>query len=168
MREKLTSGSILWMLLVVCVAMLLAMGMVADSWGLQLLDGLYSADEARAVVSQMSSEQKAVHAWLTGTLDVLYPLLFGALLCGVALRFFPKQGSYLALPVLAGVLMDLVENVVQILALTGTYDLLAAKAFVTPAKMVFFIVAMLIAAAALVRWAVAKIRPAAQERGNAG
>lgn len=107
---------------------------IAAHFGLTLLDAVADPTEARALIEGLTSEQRQAHAWITGTLDVAYPLAYGALFLGATLRFFPCQGVLLAIPILIGVPADFLEGLVQILALTGQVDWLAAKAVLTPVK----------------------------------
>ena len=107
---------------------------IAAHFGLTLLDAVADPTEARALVEGLTSEQRQAHAWITGTLDVAYPLAYGALFLGATLRFFPRKGALLAIPILIGVPADFLEGLVQILALTGQVDWLAAKAVLTPVK----------------------------------
>jgi len=46
------------------------------------------------------------------TLDVIYPLAYGSLFAGVALRFFSQYGVYLALPALLAIPVELIEGVI--------------------------------------------------------
>ena len=107
---------------------------IAGHFGLTLLDAVADPTEARALIEGLTSEQRQAHAWITGTLDVAYPLAYGALFFGATLRFFPRKGALLAIPILIGVPADFLEGLVQILALTGQVDWLAAKAVLTPVK----------------------------------
>ncbi len=107
---------------------------IAGHFGLTLLDAVADPTEARALVEGLTKEQRKAHAWITGTLDVAYPLAYGALFFGATLRFFPRKGALLAIPILIGVPADFLEGLVQILALTGQVDWLAAKAVLTPVK----------------------------------
>ena len=107
---------------------------IAGHFGLTLLDAVADPTEARALVEGLTKEQRQAHAWITGTLDVAYPLAYGALFFGATLRFFPRKGALLASPILIGVPADFLEGLVQILALTGQVDWLAAKAVLTPVK----------------------------------
>ena len=107
---------------------------IAGHFGLTLLDAVADPTEARALVEGLTKEQRQAHAWITGTLDVAYPLAYGALFFGATLRFFPRKGVLLAIPILIGVPADFLEGLVQILALTGQVDWLAAKAVLTPVK----------------------------------
>ena len=107
---------------------------IAGHFGLTLLDAVADPTEARALIEGLTREQRQAHAWITGTLDVAYPLAYGALFFGATLRFFPRKGALLAIPILIGVPADFLEGLVQILALTGQVDWLAAKAVLTPVK----------------------------------
>jgi len=100
----------------------------------------------------MSAEQRTPHAWATSTLDVAFPISAGLLFAGVALRFFPKYGIYLALPGFLAIPTDLFEGVIQILALTNTADLLDLKAIVTPLKAVLLLTGLVIAIIGWSRW----------------
>ena len=68
----------------------------------------------------------------------------------MALRFFGKYGRIAALPALATAIVDLTENTVQALALSGAADALDAKAWLTPLKFDLFYLAAGIALVALV------------------
>ena len=132
--RPLREGRVLLLSLVATVVLTALFPVVAGQFGLTLLDAIADPTEARALVEGLTGEQQEAHAWITGTLDVAYPLAYGALFLGATLRFFPRRGTLLAIPVLIGVPADLLEGLVQILALTGQADGLAAKAVLTPVK----------------------------------
>ena len=87
----------------------------------------------------MSEDQRIVHAWITATLDVVYPLAYGALFIGSALKFYNKFGWLIASPFFVLVPMDILEGIIQVLALTGTVDMMDAKAVLTPVKSILFL-----------------------------
>ena len=97
----------------------------------------------------MSETQRVVHAWMTATLDVAYPLTYGPLFAGLALQRFKPA---FAIPAVAVIPTDLAEGYVQVTALLGDDSLLWMKAYLTPLKLALFIAAMGIAIAALVVW----------------
>ena len=132
--RPLREGRVLLLSLVATVVLTALFPVVAGQFGLTLLDAMADSTEARALIEGLTGEQRQAHAWITGTLDVAYPLAYGALFLGATLRFFPRRGTLLAIPVLIGVPADLLEGLVQILALTGQADGLAAKAVLTPVK----------------------------------
>ena len=134
MFRPLREGRVLLLSLVATVVLTVLFPVVAGQFGLTLLDAMADSTEARALIEGLTGEQRQAHAWITGTLDVAYPLAYGALFLGATLRFFPRRGTLLAIPVLIGVPADLLEGLVQILALTGQADWLAAKAVLTPVK----------------------------------
>jgi hypothetical protein len=134
MFRQLREGRVLLVALMATVVLTALFPVVAGHFGLTLLDAIADPTEARALIEGLTREQRQAHAWITGTLDVAYPLAYGALFLGAMLRFFPRQGPLLAIPVLIGVPADLLEGLVQILALTGQADWLAAKAVLTPVK----------------------------------
>lgn len=172
-KTYLIKTSTLWALFGACIAIMYGFHLAASHWSLHVIDELYSPDAVRSALNQMTSEQRIIHAWLTATLDVAYPIALGGLLGGVALRFFPVYGGYLAIPALLAVPIDLSEGVVQILALTDTYDLLQLKTYVTPAKMGLDLVALMVAICAWAKWLIFRIKiifgykqPNTRERTN--
>lgn len=134
MFRQLREGRGLLAALVATVVLTALFPVVAGHFGLTLLDAVADPTEARALIEGLTREQRQAHAWITGTLDLAYPLTYGALFLGATLRFFPRKGVLLALPILIGVPADFLEGLVQILALTGQVDWLAAKAVLTPVK----------------------------------
>ena len=132
--RQLREGRGLLAALVATVVLTALFPVAAGHFGLTLLDAVADPTEARALVEGLTKEQRQAHAWITGTLDVAYPLAYGALFFGATLRFFPRKGALLAIPILIGVPADFLEGLVQILALTGQVDWLAAKAVLTPVK----------------------------------
>jgi hypothetical protein len=134
MFRQLREGRVLLVALVATVLLTALFPVVAGHFGLTLLDAVADPAEARALITGLTGEQRQAHAWITGTLDVAYPLAYGALFLGAALRFFPRKGVLLAIPILIGIPADFLEGLVQILALTGQVDWLAAKAVLTPVK----------------------------------
>ena len=134
MFRQLREGRGLLAALVATVVLTALFPVAAGHFGLTLLDAVADPTEARALVEGLTKEQRQAHAWITGTLDVAYPLAYGALFFGATLRFFPRKGALLAIPILIGVPADFLEGLVQILALTGQVDWLAAKAVLTPVK----------------------------------
>ena len=134
MFRQLREGRGLLAALVATVVLTALFPVAAGHFGLTLLDAVADPTEARALIEGLTREQRQAHAWITGTLDLAYPLTYGALFLGATLRFFPRKGVLLALPILIGVPADFLEGLVQILALTGQVDWLAAKAVLTPVK----------------------------------
>jgi hypothetical protein len=148
----ITKENILWSNLVLTVLLLLAISLVARHYEITLLDGVSSPTKAREILTKMNAAQRKVHMWITSTLDVAFPLSYGLLFAGSALRFFPEYGFYLALPAVLGVGIDLIEGVIQVLALTSRADFLGLKQYVTPLKLGLFIVGLTIALLGLLRW----------------
>jgi len=148
----LTKTSTLWLMFTATLLITFMFPMLANQLGLTLIDAIASPDQVRKILSDMTADQRSAHAWITGTLDVAYPLAYGFLFAGVALQFFPKAGPYLAILALLAIPVDLIEGVIQILALTETADLLVLKTFVTPLKMALFLGGLLIALAGWAKW----------------
>ena len=119
----------------------------------EILDTITNGEDARARIAVMTEAQRSHHLFGTLVNDMAYPLAYGGFLAGLAYRFGGQRGGLLALPALATVVVDFVENTIQALALTGTADLLAAKTVLTPLKFGLFLLAGLIALG-LIIWAV--------------
>ena len=98
----------------------------------------------------MTEAQRSAHFWITVLLDTAYPLAYGGFFAAMALRFFGRYGPLAALPALATIIVDLTENTVQALALSGAADALDAKSWLTPLKFGLFFLAAAIALIALV------------------
>ena len=154
---RLTETSVLWFSFVATVLITIAFQVVIVVWDLVLLDGIADPEQARAAIAGMSEYQRNVHAWLTGTLDVVYPIAYGALFIGSAYRFFPRLGWLLAIPTFVLVPVDLVEGVVQVLALTEVADWVSSKAILTSLKQILFLAGFLITVCGWARWATSRL-----------
>ncbi|NKB98690.1 MAG: hypothetical protein GKR90_09400 [Pseudomonadales bacterium] len=155
--EKLSETGVLWISFVATVAITFVFQLVAGSVGGTLLDSIADPDQTRDVLVGMSEAQRAMHAWLTGTLDVAYPAAYGALFIGSAIKFYPSFGRYLAWTVFILVPVDLIEGIVQILALTDLADLLSTKAVLTSLKQILFIFALLFTVVGWVKWLISRV-----------
>ncbi|MEZ5997660.1 MAG: hypothetical protein R3B98_03080 [Hyphomonas sp.] len=123
----------------------LGFGPFVEGVGGTFLDTLMTGDESRQAIAAMTSDQRWTHFWVTALLDSIYPIAYGAFFVGMALRFFGRFGKLAALPAFAASIVDLTENTVQALALSGAADVLDAKNWLTPLKFGLFGVAGLIA-----------------------
>lgn len=150
--NRLAENRVLWLSFTATLLITLAFPVLIRIWDLVLLDGIADPDEARRVIAAMDAQQKMVHAWITATADVAYPLAYGALFVGSARRFFPQIGWLLAVPSMVLVPIDLAEGVVQILALTEVTDWLGAKAFLTSLKQVLFVWGLAVTLCGWIRW----------------
>jgi len=149
MIKLITHSTTLWVLFLLFVAQSIGFAIIMWVWEFGIIDEMSDPEKVRAHIEEMSAGQRHVHAWMTATLDVAYPLTYGPLFAGLALRALPPL---YAVPALATVPVDLIEGVTQVMALNGAYDWLAMKAIVTPIKLVLFLAAMVIAIFALVLW----------------
>ncbi len=122
-----------------------------------LLDMIWTGDDAITRLNELSDAQKEAHLLGTVTLDVLYPFaycaLFVGLLCRLAWRW---RWGLILLPVMAA-LCDFAENTVQAMALSGRpSEILFVKDLVTPIKfyglMATLAIIILLALVALVRY----------------
>ncbi|ABI78147.1 hypothetical protein HNE_0956 [Hyphomonas neptunium ATCC 15444] len=143
--QFLTRAPILWALFLLMILAGAAFQIFAPQVGGAYLDMVADPGEVRALFEGLSPEQKTAHFWVTVLVDTLFPLSFGLLFAGMALRFFGRWGKLAALPGFAVIIFDLTENTVQALALSGTADALDAKAWLTPLKFGLFWLAAAIA-----------------------
>lgn len=161
LTKKLSEPKILWISFLATLLITLAFQVIMQQLDLILLDGISDPMEVKAAIAAMSEYQRHFHAWVTATLDVAYPVAYGALFIGSAYRFFPFKGFPLALPAMACIPVDLAEGVVQVLALTGTADLVGTKAVLTPLKQLLFVCGFLITIAGWMKWSIDRVRGAA-------
>lgn len=141
----ITRTPVLWTLFGLTVLITLAFGALAPQVGGQFLDMLSAPAETRATFEAMSAEQKTAHFWITVLMDTAYPLCFGLFFAGMAWRFFGKWGPLAAIPGFAVLVVDLTENTLQAITLSGAAYVLEPKAWVSPLKMNLFYLAALIA-----------------------
>lgn len=155
MISFLTKTSTLWALFILFILETIGFGLIMQHWNFVIIDEISNPDQVRSHISQMSEVQRHVHAWMTATLDVVYPLTYGPLFAGIALtRFRP----FFALPAVAVIPVDLAEGYVQVMGLLGNFEILAWKAVLTPTKLGLFLLAALIALVALARSATARLK----------
>ena len=150
MTTFLTRIPVLWGLFVAAFLITLAFALLAPGVGGLYLDSIWNGPQAQEMLAGMGDSQKASHFWITVLLDTAYPLAYGGFLAGMALRFFGRFGKLAALPAFATIIVDLTENTVQALALSGTANVLDAKSWLTPLKFYLFDAAGIIAVIALV------------------
>ncbi|MFN3314925.1 MAG: hypothetical protein ACK46Q_15900 [Hyphomonas sp.] len=136
---------VLWGLFGLAVLCAVGFNLFQPSVGGQYLDMLSDPIRVRAALAEMTPEQRSAHFWVTVLIDTAFPIGFGLLFAGLGWRFFGRFGTLAALPGLAVLVVDLTENTIQALALSGTADVLDAKAWVTPLKMNLFYLAAVIA-----------------------
>ena len=158
MTAFLTRIPVLWTLFIVAFLITNGFALLAPQVGGPYLDSLWNGAQAEARLAEMTDSQRSAHFWITVLLDTAYPLAYGGFLAGMALRFFGAFGRLASLPAFATIIVDLTENTVQALALSGAADVLDAKTWMTPLKFYLFGLAGLIAVIALV------IRPARPNR----
>jgi len=158
MHQRLTDNKTLWVVFVASLLITFLFPVLAAQTGLVFLDGLSDPADARSLISSWTDEQRGLHALITATLDVLYPLVYGAWFAGSALCFYSRAGVWLAwlFAVLVGV--DLLEGVVQVLALLDIADVLAAKQVLTPAKFLLFFVGLAVVAGGWMLWFIKRLR----------
>ena len=149
MKDYMTRTSTLTLLFIVALALVGCFTTFTPVAGGILLDSLRSATESQQLLVSMSDVQKTAHFRITLWLDMLFPLAFGGFFVGVTLKYFEQVGIWLAIPAFLVIPTDICENLIQLLALTGTEDLLQIKAILTPIKFMLFDISATIAALSL-------------------
>lgn len=137
----------LWALLLLFVGFTLGFGVFRDAAGGVLLDGLSDLDDILVLLNGMTPSEKSAHFYITLFLDMPYPLIYGCLFAATAIRF--SGFSLLAIPAALVIPVDIAENTIQLLALSGFEDYLAAKQYLTPLKFALFALAGIIAVGAV-------------------
>ncbi len=150
-QQYLVKTSTLASLFGVMILLMFSVAALVNRFEVTLVDEIIDPDAVRAIIAAMDDKQRMVHVFITGTLDLILPFVYGALFAGAALRFYPQVGKVFAALVLLAVPCDLIEGMVQILALTGAMDFLAVKMVVTPVKIVMFLLGALLLVVGVVK-----------------
>lgn len=122
--------------LTVFLTLLFLLGMWA--WDFELIDEMFRREQIEAHLSALSPKQRSAHAWITGTVDVVYPFAYAGFFAGMAARAFGRYGAWLAAPSLLVVPADLIEGVSQIMLMKGQTAFIEVKLVATPTKLVLF------------------------------
>ena len=149
LKDYMTRTSTLTFLFIVAVALVGCFITFTPVAGGILLDSLRSATESQQLLVSMSDVQKTAHFRITLWLDMLFPIAYGGFFVGVTLKYFEQVGIWLAIPAFLVIPTDICENLIQLLALTGTEGLLQIKAILTPIKFMLFYISATIAALSL-------------------
>ncbi len=113
-----------------------------------MLDMIFSGSAARERVSELTADQRLAHFWGTVINDTVFPFAYAGLFAGLAARFASgKRRAIVILPAFLAAAVDLLENWVQVLALSDAADILAAKTVLTPLKFALVLAAIILAAA---------------------
>lgn len=122
------------------------------AWDFTIIDEIHDAKQIVNHIAGMSPKQKQVHAWMTATLDVIYPFSYASFFIGATVKAFPgNTGLWLATPILLCVPADLLEGYSQVMLLNDHTEYMTLKTVATPIKLLLFITGMLIAIASVAR-----------------
>ncbi len=157
-RNFLTRDTTLWSSFIATVVMTVGFVTIMRIWDFEIIDEMWNRQAIIDHVRNMTATQRAVHAWTTGTLDVAYPIAYSILFIGVALRFFPRVGPWLALPSILVAPVDLIEGFSQVMILNGDFSFLPLKGWATPIKLVLFLMGLGVAIFALIIGALRRLR----------
>lgn len=158
MKSFITSIKTLWILFALSLALAAGFVIWIPSVGGVALDSVASVADAQSLLASMTAIQRNSHFWMTSLLDMLFPLAYGGLFCGLALKYAGRYGPVLALPALIVIPVDILENIIQLISLRGQTSLLDLKALLTPIKFSLFYAALLIAVASLIFNLVSRLR----------
>ncbi len=136
---SLSQTKALWVSFSLTLILTLIFGVVMYIGEFRIIDEMYSSEDIRRHIANMTPEQRSMHAWLTGTVDVIYPFTYGAFFIGIAMKYFGRFGFWLALPTLVLIMADLTEGFSQIMLLTGDERYMGLKTIATPTKLILYI-----------------------------
>lgn len=105
------------------------------------LDQVCSLHRARDIVAEMTELQAKRHLWGTTYLDTIFPVSYGLLLAGLALRYSPINSLWQTLPAAIAVLFDFMENLTHYIAIK-TRKVPKAKPLFSVVKWIFLAVAL--------------------------
>lgn len=146
-----TRTPVLWTLFVLTVVITVAFLSMAPMIGGQFLDMVSKPADTRAVLEAMTPSERTMHFWITVLMDTAYPICFGLFFAGMAWRFFGKWGPFAAIPGFAVLIVDLTENTLQAITLSGAAYVLEPKEWVSLLKMnLFYFAAAIACVAALI------------------
>ena len=160
---RLGESRALWIAFVLTLLITAAFPAAAQMWSLSFVDAISDPGEVRALLATMSADQRFAHAVITATLDVAYPLAYGALFIGSAYAFYGRFGWMLALPFVVLIATDLLEGVVQVLALLEMVDWIDAKAILTPLKFLLFLLGVGVMVLGWIIWLVGRFTGSASK-----
>ena len=143
-----------WFYLLLFVLGVMMFQWLPDRFELVLLDNLWQPERVRAAIADMDATQRAAHIWLTSSVDVVFPIAFGLFVLGSGLRLQPARRKPITALVMLLIGFDLLEGTVQILALTSQVDWLAAKQILTPVKLGWYLVGLVLVVLGWLRWLV--------------
>ena len=149
--DFLAQTKTLWVTFTATIILTLCFGLIMHIWEFGIIDELYTQKKIIAHIEAMTPQQRSVHAWMTGTIDIAYPFAYGAFFMGMAKRHFAKYGTWLAMPSLLVIPADLAEGVTQIFLLDGRYDLAGLKAIFTALKLGLYLTGLAITLAAILK-----------------
>jgi len=131
----LSQTKVLWMSFGLTVLVSVAFVMLAGQVNGHFMDEALTETGALATLNGLSSAQKDFHFWVTALLDTLYPLVYGGFFAGMVARLAGGARRWAVWPGFIGVDCDFIENITQMLALSGNPNWLFLKDVVTPIKM---------------------------------
>ena len=142
--RKLTNSCLLLTLLAACIGFVILFLVLENLLGVKLLDKILTLSESNLVLQSMSDSRRNAHIWITLILDTLFPVVYGLLLIGTTMKLYSNQTLGWIAPALILVAVDLIENMVHVLALLSHEPVLVFKRFLVPAKWLLTAVAVVI------------------------
>ena len=140
----LSGTKCLWFSFLLTLLLSLIFVVVMLVWQFTIIDEMFDADQIRQHLDALSPQQKLAHAWLTATVDVLYPFAYAAFFIGVSHRSFGPHRWWLLIPSVLVVPADLIEGYSQVMLLNGHEGYMSIKLVATPIKLGLFLPGMAI------------------------
>ena len=126
----------------VCICAFLFIG---NRFEINYLDQEYLDQRVLFILENMNVLQVSIHLWVTMTLDVIFPLAYGFLFCGILLNNLEGQWKFLAILPLILIAADLAEGIFQIQLLkaeTTKMMIVSCKNNITLIKYFLFLICM--------------------------
>jgi hypothetical protein len=130
-------STLLW-LLIISIILAIIIYAIAQIWRISLLDCAITSSQVQAVINDLNDQQIIIHAWVSSTLDIIFPIVYGLFFIGCSLKAFPGR-RYLIMPGILASSADIFEGIVQSLFLFDVINLLVLKVILTPIKFTFFL-----------------------------
>lgn len=112
----------------------------------------YSPEEVKDLMAQMGEEGRAINRFISGRIDMIYPLIYGLFLILLLVRLSStlkyRRGPWLLLVPILAMLFDYLENI-QVLRMLRQYpdiskELVAFSSLMSSLKWLFVLAALLL------------------------
>lgn len=142
--NRLTNSRLLLALLTVFIGLIILISVLENHYKLKLLDSIPTVSKSNRLLQTIGESQRCAHIGITLILDTVFPFVYGLLLIGATMKLYPHNYLAWLAPAVIVIPMDLLENLVHLTALLSHEPVMPIKGWLTPAKWVLIVVAILI------------------------